>query len=234
MAQIVGCLEGMSEACLALDMPIVSGNVSLYNETKNDDGTGSAILPTPAIGAVGILDDWEKSATIGFKTEGDQVALLYGGSGTEYFGAHLDQSLWLEVIRGRREGMPHRVDLEAELRRGEFIRELIDKGQVNAVHDLSDGGLLVGLAEMALAGDLGCEIDHHLDAENAFAEDQARYLIAGPNLETISAIGHPVMMLGAVKGRNLSGKNFSVSIADLRAAHEGFFPALMGADAALA
>src|SRR4051794_25151230 len=96
MGQFVGCVQGMGEAARELDFPIVSGNVSLYNETKNEDGSSLAILPTPAIGGVGLLDNWQKSATIGFKAEGDQLALLYGGSGTEYFGDHLDQSLWLE------------------------------------------------------------------------------------------------------------------------------------------
>jgi phosphoribosylformylglycinamidine synthase len=233
MAQFVEALRGMGDACRALDFPIVSGNVSLYNESKATGG-GSAILPTPAIGGVGLLEDWEKSATIGFKAEGDQIALLYGGSGTEHFGDDLSQSLWLREILGRKEGSPPYVDLEAERCRGEFIRELIAKGQVNAVHDLSDGGMLVGLAEMALAGNIGANVDFFPSAENAFGEEQARYLIAGPDLDSIAAIGHPVMMLGTVGGSSLKGRTFEVSLADLRAAHEGFFPRLMGADAALA
>src|SRR3954467_1548495 len=105
MGQFVGCVEGISEACRALDFPVVSGNVSLYNETKNEDGTSLAILPTPAIGGVGLLDDWEKSATIGFKGEGETLVLLGHSTG------HIGQSVWLEICHGRREGAPPRVDL---------------------------------------------------------------------------------------------------------------------------
>ena len=222
MAQLVHALEGMGEACRALDFPIVSGNVSLYNESKATGG-GSAILPTPAIGGVGIIEDYSKMMTMGFKTEGDQVALLFGGSGTEYLGEVLDQSLWLRVIHDKEHGQPPFVDLDAERRRGQFIRELIGNDQVTAVHDLSDGGLLVALAEMALAGKLGATLDRRLDIADAFGEDQARYLIAGPNLSAIAAIGHPVIMLGRVGGTVLTDGNFSVELDDLRAANERFF-----------
>src|SRR5918995_1420294 len=118
MAQFVGCLEGMADACRALDFPIVSGNVSLYNESKATGG-GSAILPTPAIGGVGLLDDWEKSATIGFKDEGHAIVLI------GHSDSHVGQSLWLEVCHGRREGTPPPVDLAAERRAGECLRRLI-------------------------------------------------------------------------------------------------------------
>src|SRR5213076_1629798 len=104
MGQFVGCIEGMAEACRALDFPIVSGNVSLYNESKATGG-GSAILPTPAIGAVGLLDDWEKSATIAFKAEGETLVLLGHTTG------HVGQSLWLQVAHRRNAGDPPPVDL---------------------------------------------------------------------------------------------------------------------------
>jgi phosphoribosylformylglycinamidine synthase len=132
MGQIVGCLEGMSEACLALDFPIVSGNVSLYNESKATGG-GSAILPTPAIGAIGLLADWSKSCTIGFKNAGDTV-LAVGERGGD-----LGQSLWLREIHGREDGPPPPVDLTAERRTGDFIRKMIEKGAITACHDVSDG-----------------------------------------------------------------------------------------------
>src|SRR4051812_49046977 len=112
MGQLVGCIEGMADACRALDFPVVSGNVSLYNETKNDDGSSLAILPTPAIGGVGLLDDWEKSATIGLRAEGEQLVLIGHTKG------HVGQSLWLEVCHGRRGGPPPSVDLAAEKRAG--------------------------------------------------------------------------------------------------------------------
>ncbi|MEL6876310.1 MAG: AIR synthase related protein, partial [Pseudomonadota bacterium] len=149
MAQFVGCIEGMAEACEALDMPIVSGNVSLYNETTGADGVSHAILPTPAIGAVGLIDDLDKMMTIGFKGEGDYLYLI----GTEEFTAvDLGQSLWLRELHGKENGSPPAVDLEKERITGEHVRSLIGNDQVNAVHDVSDGGLLVAVAEMALAG----------------------------------------------------------------------------------
>ena len=146
MAQFVGCLDGMGEACRELNFPIVSGNVSLYNESKATGG-GSAILPTPAIGAVGLLDDWTKNASVAFKAVGEHVILL------GHSDSHVGQSLWLDVCYGRREGAPPRVDLAAEKRAGECIRRLIEAGHVTAVHDCSDGGVAVAVAEMALAGD---------------------------------------------------------------------------------
>ena len=228
MAQLVHALEGMGDACRALDFPIVSGNVSLYNESKATGG-GSAILPTPAIGGVGIIEDYSKMMTLGLKAEGDQVALLFGGSGTEYLGDVLEQSLWLREILGKELGMPPSINLDAERRRGDFIREIIGKAQVNAVHDLSDGGLLVGLAEMALASGLGVTLDQRLSVADAFGEDQARYLIAGPDLSAIAAIGHPVMMIGLVGGTTLTDGNFSVELDDLRAANERFFREWMDA-----
>lgn len=147
MAQITGCLDGMSEACRALDFPIVSGNVSLYNESKATGG-GSAILPTPAIGGVGLLADWSKSATIAFKGTGDVIVLIGDRRG------HLGQSLWLREVHGREEGPPPPVDLEAERRNGEFVRAHIATGALTAVHDVSDGGVAVTIAEMALAGNV--------------------------------------------------------------------------------
>ena len=117
MAQIVGCLEGMGEACRALDFPIVSGNVSLYNESKATGG-GSAILPTPAIGGVGLLDDWEKSATIAFKAEGETICLI-GGRRNDGSG-HFGQSLWLREVANRKDGPPPPVDLDHE-RAGECL-----------------------------------------------------------------------------------------------------------------
>src|SRR3954465_9714809 len=152
MGQLVGCIEGMADACRALDFPIVSGNVSLYNETKKEDGTGSAILPTPAIGGVGLIEDWRKAVGIACKGQGDPIWLI-GGDGT-----HLGQSLWLREIEGLEEGPPPPVDLALERRHGEFIRAAIAKGLVSAVHDVADGGLLVAIAEMALAGSIGASL----------------------------------------------------------------------------
>ncbi|USI73645.1 phosphoribosylformylglycinamidine synthase subunit PurL [Sphingomonas morindae] len=219
MGQFVGCIEGMGEACRALDFPIVSGNVSLYNETKAEDGSGSAILPTPAIGGVGLLADWSRSATIGFKAEGEEVVLIGAP------GRHLGQSLWLRECHGREEGPPPPVDLAAEKAHGTLVRTLITEGRVTAVHDISDGGLLVAIAEMALAGGIGATLDDVRDAATAFGEDQARYIVtAPPGTLTCGTV------IGRTGGRSVAG----VALADLARAHQGFFPALMGADGALA
>jgi phosphoribosylformylglycinamidine synthase len=225
MGQFVGCLQGMAEACRALDFPVVSGNVSLYNETKNDDGSSLAILPTPAIGGVGLLEDWEKSATIGFKAEGDEIFIVGDGGG------ELGQSLWLREVHGISAGHPPPTDLAAERRAGELIRELIAAGRVTAVHDISDGGPLVAIAEMALASNLGAELDGNVSGhpDRAFAEDQGRYIItARPGALEGIVWKKSVYPAGKVGGCSLAMPVSEVSLADLRAAHEGFFPKLMG------
>ncbi|MEO7635156.1 MAG: AIR synthase-related protein, partial [Sphingomicrobium sp.] len=248
MAQFVECLRGMGDACRALDFPIVSGNVSLYNESKATGG-GSAILPTPAIGGVGLLDDWEKSATIGFKNEGETILVL-GDPPTQSSGlppGHLGQSLWLSEIHDFNGGFPPSVDLDAEQRCGILLRELIVSGDLTAVHDVSDGGLAVALAEMALVGNLGASmiIDHGFGSLSAtvFGEDQGRYVVtsnvAGTVRQLAAAAGVACELIGSTGGSTLrfetygSGE-YDIPLADLRAAHEGFFPKLMGTDAALA
>ena len=142
MGEFVGAVKGMAEACTALAFPVVSGNVSLYNETN-----GIAIPPTPAIGGIGLIPDVAKMATLALKQDGDVLILI----GPE--GHHLGQSLYQELASGRYDGAPPPVDLEAERRVGDFVRGLIRAGRVSAVHDISDGGLLVAVAEMALAGE---------------------------------------------------------------------------------
>jgi phosphoribosylformylglycinamidine synthase len=214
MGQFVGCVEGMAEACRALDFPVVSGNVSLYNETKNEDGSSLAILPTPAIGGVGLLDDWEKSATIGFKAEGEDVIVLGLTEG------HLGRSLWLREVLSREDGPPPPVDLHDEQRLGEHVRKLIADGKVTAVHDVSDGGLLVAIAEMALAGGIGVTLEG-VPPAIAFGEDQARYIVTAP-----AGTLDEGWLIGTTGGSSVVG----VSLADLRAAHEGFFPKLMDSE----
>jgi len=229
MGQFVGCIEGMAEACGALDFPIVSGNVSLYNETKAEDGTGTAILPTPAIGGVGLIADWKKSARIAFANDGDDLWLIGNDP------AHLGQSLWLREIGGREAGPPPPVDLAAERKAGETVRDLIRRELVTAVHDLSDGGLLVALAEMALAGGIGAKLPPDCPATAAFlfGEDQGRYIVATANsdpvLRALAAAGLAHRFLGSVGGDAITlPDGAAIPLADLRRAHEGFFPALMG------
>jgi phosphoribosylformylglycinamidine synthase len=234
MAQFTGCLDGMGAACRALDFPIVSGNVSLYNESKATGG-GSAILPTPAIGGVGLLDDYATMATIGFKAAGEAIYLI----GSEPWATphhargQLGQSLWLREIHGREEGDAPHVDLTLEKNSGEFVRELIAAGLVSAVHDVSDGGLAITLAEMALASGLGAEVGRHegyTAAQWWFGEDQGRYVVTVPDLEAFQqqiakgtrnadTASSGLRRIGTVGG----GRLFGVSLADLREAHESFF-----------
>lgn len=234
MAQFVHALEGMGDACRMLDFPIVSGNVSLYNESKATGG-GSAILPTPAIGGVGIIDDYDHMMTMGFKNEGDTLYLV----GPEFWAkpdprrSHLGKSLWLQIVHGRDEGRTPPTDLGVERNAGKIIHELIEDGLVNAVHDLSDGGLAVGLTEMALASGIGADVEAHPDYTAAqwwFGEDQGRYIISVPDTEALNQalakgtenaetaqIGF--RRIGTVGGDSLLG----ISLADLREAHQSFF-----------
>ncbi|HEX6783712.1 MAG TPA: phosphoribosylformylglycinamidine synthase subunit PurL [Sphingomicrobium sp.] len=238
MGQFVGCLQGMAEACRALDFPIVSGNVSLYNETKNDDGSSLAILPTPAIGGVGLLEDWENSATTAIKAAGEHLILIGHSK------SHAAQSLWLEVIHGRREGPPPPVDLAAERRAGECIRDLIKRGLVTAVHDCSDGGAAVAVAEMALAGGIGLTMTIVPEIPNPaailFGEDQGRYVVTTRDPDQVRAIANAAQLftvpIGTTGGDavvfDLVGRGGiqSVSLNELRAANEGFFPKLMSTE----
>jgi phosphoribosylformylglycinamidine synthase len=215
MAQLTGCLEGMGDACRALDFPIVSGNVSLYNESKATGG-GSAILPTPAIGGIGLLADVDVMATVAFKKEGDAIWLI-GGEGS-----HLGQTIWLREIAGREAGDAPKVDLAAERANADIVRALIADGKATAVHDIADGGLIVTIAEMALAGKIGATLDVALTTASAFGEDQGRYVVT-----TAAGVEVPgAVKIGTVGGATVAG----IAIDTLRTAHEGFFPALMDSE----
>jgi phosphoribosylformylglycinamidine synthase len=233
MAQFVEALLGMGDACRALDFPIVSGNVSLYNESKATGG-GSAILPTPAIGGVGLLEDWEKSVGIAYQ-EGENLVLI------GHSDSHVGQSLWLDVCHGRRDGAPPPVDLAAEKRAGELIRRLARESVVSAIHDCSDGGAAVAVAEMALAANIGMTMTVVPQIPNVgailFGEDQGRYIVATCDPDRVRQLASEAQLfaveIGLTGGDELvfdlvdRGGPQSVPLADLRAAHEGFFPALM-------
>lgn len=242
MGQFVGCIEGMAEACTALDFPIVSGNVSLYNETKNEDGSGSAILPTPAIGGVGLIEDWTKAVGIGFRSSGDVIVVIGNWRG------YLGQSLWLREIHGREgrdAGPPPPVDLHEEKTTGAFVRAAIAGGAITACHDVSDGGVAVAIAEMALAGNIGALINKPIPggAAGLFGEDQGVYVatICDNCLLTFLAKAHAagveVEAIGRTAGTRLifelPDRDHQIGLAELRERHEGFFPELMGKDAAL-
>lgn len=235
MGQLVKAVEGIGEACRALDFPIVSGNVSLYNETN-----GRGILPTPTIGGVGLLPDWQKSIRIGF-TAASQPILLIGGPAER--GTHLGQSIYLRDLFDRRDGDAPHVDLAAERKNGDFVRKLIRSGVVTACHDLSDGGLGVALAEMAMAGGIGAtvvDINGHDPVLQYFGEDQGRYLVTlnlDPQGEEITALWNEAKALGiyapwigTTGGTDLVlGAAKPVPVADLTTAHEGWFPNYMSA-----
>ncbi|MFO1091167.1 MAG: phosphoribosylformylglycinamidine synthase subunit PurL [Hyphomicrobiales bacterium] len=226
MGQFVMAIKGLGEACRALDFPVVSGNVSLYNETS-----GAAILPTPAIGGVGLLPDLSTMATLAFKAEGDAI-LLVGGEGT-----HLGQSIYLRELLGREEGPPPPVDLAVERRNGDAVRELIRARRLSAVHDISDGGLIAAVVEMALASGRGCHLDLPRGPIHAqlFGEDQARYVVtcapaeAAAILKQLQGKGVPATRIGTVSGTDSVAilGHATVPLAKLRASHEGWFPGFM-------
>jgi len=232
MGQFVGCIRGIAEACKGLDFPVVSGNVSLYNETN-----GRAILPTPSIGGVGVLADFSKSASLAFKREGEAILIVGETQGW------LGQSLYLREVCGREEGAPPPVDLVEERENGDFVRGLIGEGVATAVHDLSDGGLLVAVAEMALASGIGATLDAGPSDTEAhafwFGEDQARYLITVPAAQVESVLarartaGVPVDRLGVTGGDALTlpGER-PILVTILRERFERWLPHYMASGAA--
>jgi phosphoribosylformylglycinamidine synthase len=225
MGQLVGAIAGIAEAAKALDFPIVSGNVSLYNETM-----GSGIPPTPAIGGVGLVADVTKVASPAFKAAGHDILLIGGTPGW------LGRSAWLSVIAGRDEGAPPPVDLATERRNGAFVQGLIAAGRVSAVQDLSDGGLAVALAEMAMAGGIGATVA--LDGPQHavfFGEDQGRYVLTIAPEATAGVLadaqraGVQAARIGATEGEILTlGDAQPISLAALTESHESWLPALMG------
>ncbi|MFM9153208.1 MAG: AIR synthase related protein, partial [Methylocystis sp.] len=229
MGQFVGCLKGIGEAARALDFPIVSGNVSLYNETQ-----GAGIVPTPAIGGVGVIADVETATHTGF-TKAGQALLLIGVTQ-----GWLGQSAYARDLCSFKEGAPPPVDLNAERRNGAFLRGLIASGRVAVAHDLSDGGLGVALVEMALAGNIGAKLTQLPQGPThgaLFGEDQARYLIAvapetvEPILGMAQAENIPILEIGVTGGAESSWPGEKpISLIELREAFEKPLPAYMAGD----
>jgi len=227
MGQIVRAIDGMAEACAALDFPVVSGNVSLYNETN-----GQAIPPTPTVGAVGLLTDYRRRAGYGSMKAGDSLILIGDTRG------ELGSSLYLREILGAEEGAPPPVDLAAERRNGELVRALIGEGLVETVHDLSDGGLIAAAAEMALASRVGLQLAPAPDLPAhawLFGEDQGRYLLAVSAdrerdiLDRAAAAGVPASVVGRAGGENfVSAGLFDLPLEQVRDTNERWAPAFMG------
>ncbi len=234
MGQFAKAVTGIGDACRALGFPIVSGNVSLYNETN-----GQGILPTPTIGGVGLIRDWSKMARIGFAAHGELI-LLFGAP--HWWGTHLGQSIYMRDMHGRTDGTPPPVDLAHEKRVGDFVRGLIGEGIATAVHDVSDGGLAVALAEMAMASGIGATVNQLEGGDpipQFFGEDQGRYVVTikeFPEVEDltrfmarIAEAGSFAPWIGTTGGSELKlGNARAIAVSELRAAHESWFPRFMG------
>jgi phosphoribosylformylglycinamidine synthase len=225
MGQIVRAIDGMAEACRELSFPVVSGNVSLYNETN-----GQAIPPTPTVGGVGLIADYARRADFGSLRSGDHLVLIGETRG------ELGASMYLREVQGREDGAPPPVDLAVEKRNGDFVRDAIHAGQISSVHDLADGGLIAAAAEMALASDVGVQLTAPEDLPAhawLFGEDQARYLVATTGADALLAAaeanGVPAHIVGEAGGDVLAVPGvFSLALAKLRADHEAWLPKYMG------
>jgi phosphoribosylformylglycinamidine synthase subunit PurL len=167
--QLAECIEGMSEACEVFGTPVVSGNVSLYNETDR-----GAIYPTPTVGMVGVLEDVDQHASPGFKREGDLVVIIGRGSP-----GSLGGSEYLDIVHGRIAGRPSRPDLAAVKQTADLVRGMVRSGLVDTAHDISGGGEIVAIAEMALAGGLGIE----------YEEGELEHMTAGRGRADVALFG---------------------------------------------
>ena len=213
MGQIVMSIKGISEAAKTLNMPVVSGNVSLYNETN-----GIAILPTPTIGAVGILSNYKNRIIIAPKN--GQVLLLVG----ELIG-HLGQSSLTTEILNLDAGGPPIVDLRKELNTGQLLLQLNNRRLIKSSHDLSDGGLVMAAAEMALGGEVGVTLRSNSLAF-LFGEEQSRYIISCHPKDEVEIIeagkmaSVPIINVGSVGGQYFSIGDNIIPFKELRDLYE--------------
>ena len=223
MGQFVDSINGMKEACETLNYPVISGNVSLYNETN-----GVAIYPTPTIGGVGLLKNINNMMTFNFKNTESIIAVIGETSG------HLSQSALIYDVIGDKEGPPPQINLKEEKKNGLFVSDLIKGKLVNAVHDISHGGIIVTLAEMCMASNIGAKIK--VSGSNSdkikylFSEDQARYLIeiSKKNLEkikkTASTKNIKINIIGNTQSEILEVENdLKISVKELKTKNESWF-----------
>ena len=228
MAQIVGSVQGMGAACEALETPVVSGNVSLYNETD-----GQAIHPCPVIGMVGLIDDYEQSVSMRLTEAG----LTLMEVGPEAGDTGLSASVYAKLLAGTEDGAPPAVDLEAERAVGAFLRSQMAEGMIAAAHDIADGGLLVAVADMLIAGNVGAEMAvPDTDAHGwAFGEDQARYVVAVSDADTFIAAAEAASISVRPCGKTIAAAELkladsdTISVEELSTAYEACLPDLMAA-----
>ena len=223
MGQFVDSINGMREACETLNYPVISGNVSLYNETN-----GVAIYPTPTIGGVGILKNINNMMTLNFKNTENIIAVVGETSG------HLSQSALIYDVMGNKEGPPPQINLKEEKKNGLFVSDLIKNKLVAAVHDVSHGGIIVTVAEMCMASNIGAKIKvsgSNIDKiKYLFSEDQARYLIeiSKKNLEKVKKIANTkkikIDIIGNTQSEIFEVENdLKISVKELKTKNESWF-----------
>ena len=222
MGQLVEVIKGMSEACLALDYPVISGNVSLYNETN-----GVGIKPTPTIGGVGLIQDSNKSTTISIKATGNLLLIIGETKG------HIHQSALCYDILHIKKGPPPTINLAEEKKNSFFIRDLINKKIALSVHDISDGGIALTIAEMCMSGKIGAKITTNLiDAERIkflFGEDQARYVIEvkSADYDNIVKLAKEkevsLLQIGSTKAENLTIDDMKITVEDMLTLNNKWF-----------
>ena len=231
MGQIVGSIKGMGAACSALNVPVVSGNVSLYNETD-----GQAIAPAPVIGMIGVIPNIKDAITIALKQAGETLYII--GQSQDAADGWLSNSVYAHVIAyNDTASAPPPVDLGSEQKHGEYIRHLITHHLVSAVHDIGDGGALSALVEMAMAGNIGVNLTLEADQMThgwAFGEDQGRYLVASTDPTALEAAAarydvniQKIAMTSDDRQLKL-GSNDIISIDELNSVYENWLPELMG------
>ena len=222
MGQLVEVIKGMSEACLALDYPVISGNVSLYNETN-----GIGIKPTPTIGGVGLIQDSNKSTTISIKATGNLLLIIGETKG------HIHQSALCYDILHIKKGPPPTINLAEEKKNSFFVRDLINKKIALSVHDISDGGIALTIAEMCMSGKIGANITTNLiDAERIkflFGEDQARYVIEVKSADYNNIVKLAkekevsLLQIGSTKAENLTIDDMKITVEDMLTLNNKWF-----------
>jgi phosphoribosylformylglycinamidine synthase len=220
MGQFAGVIKGMIEACNTLDFPVVSGNVSLYNETN-----GKGINPTPVIGGVGVVNNLDIFSDQNFKRINDLILVIGKTNG------HLTQSIYANELLNYKKGLPPKVDLEEELKNGLALKELITKRLIDTSHDISDGGLLVALTEMSMKNNIGYKVNITKENLNSylFGEDQARYAVAieKSKIEEVRSflIDKNIFFeeIGQTNKDNIIFNDEKISVTELRDIYENWF-----------